>query len=523
MRLKIQSVPPLPVVRVWFTPGADLLDISDLSATLAREVFAPKSKNASPPLNLSLDGFELLEASLLSDVLRDGDLVVVKAVDVPKKTPEVGKKRKRSSSPKNTRSAPLLVSRLSSSSSSSASSSASSSSSSSDLESDSDSDSSSSSSSSSASPPPSFTSHPRVLVPQAQTTRPHPAPTAVPITTKKPMHIPPGKGRSSTHSRNQRRRIKHIADANAASTLPDFVSTTNATPVAKQPDAEVGQRIKARIHGPASDVASALNTAFGGNDRAGRLDPGALDAADSPSPSTLNTPLYPPTDAEETLNVQMMSMLPKSKNKNKSRRGGEEIDPRSRKIVFGTPPPPPVAEVSFSGEDEVRRSRPVLIPPSSLLQLPSNVFVTCIDVEEGMKKPKKKKRRVEQTEENWAVEEPAFETTVLDYGEEEVAGMVVEEPRPKPDLDASMFDLDAAPAITLHTQLTEGCIIGYMGLIMNMKNFSPEMGKRYGCVLSCTEQVVTIRLMFTEEDLDEDELVEELEWKEIQGQWKLLQ
>lgn len=87
MRLKIQSVPPLPVVRVWFTPGADLLDISDLSATLAREVFAPKSKNASPPLNLSLDGFELLEASLLSDVLRDGDLVVVKAVDVPKKTP----------------------------------------------------------------------------------------------------------------------------------------------------------------------------------------------------------------------------------------------------------------------------------------------------------------------------------------------------------------------------------------------------------------------------------------------------
>ncbi|KAJ7026294.1 hypothetical protein C8F04DRAFT_1125669 [Mycena alexandri] len=523
MRLKIQSVAPLPVVRVWFTPGADLLDISDLTATLAREVFAAKSKNASP-LNLSLDGFELLEASLLSDVLRDGDLVVVKAADISKKTPEVGKKRKRSSSPKTTRSAPLRVAKLSSSSSSSSASSSasSSSSSSSDSESDSDSD---SDSSSSASPPSTFTSHPRVLVPQTQTARrssPHLVPTAVPTTTKKPMHVPPGKGRSSTHSRNQRRRIKRIADANAASTLPDFVSTINATPVAKQLDAEVDRRVKARIHGPAPDVASALNNAFGGNDRAGRLDPGALDAADSPSPSTLHTPLYPPTDAEETLNVQMMSMLPKSKNKNKSRRGGEEIDPRSRKIVFGTPPPPPVAEVSFNGEDEVRRSRPVLIPPSSLSHLPSNVFITCVDVEEGMKKPKKKKRRVEQTEENWAVEEPALETTVLDYGEEEIPGMVVEEPRPKPDLDASMFDFDAAPAITLHTQLTEGCIIGYMGLIMNMKNFSPEMGKRYGCVLSCTDQVVTIRLMFTE-DLDEDELVEELEWKEIQGQWKLLQ
>ncbi|KAJ7173855.1 hypothetical protein C8R46DRAFT_1084134 [Mycena filopes] len=499
MRLKIQSVPPLPVLRVWFSPGESIcVTIADLIASLTNE-FASKLKDAS--LQLSLDGFELLGASLLSDVLRDGDLVVVKAAEISKKT-AVGKKRKRSPSPKNI---PPAVSTRSPSVSSSSSSSSSSSTDESDTDSD------SSTSSSSSSPPPTFTTHPRV---QTQTAR-RAAPTYPPIAPKNPMHVPPGKGLSSTHSRNQRRRMKRLATTNALSIpapVPDFVSATNATSVVKQTDAE-DRREKARqSKGPAPDVASALNKAFGGNERAGRLDPGAFDAAEPPSPSTLHTPLYPPTEAEEMLNVQMMSMLPKSKNKNKSRRGADEVDPRSRKIVFGSPPPP-VAELSFSNEGEVRRSRPMLIPPSALPPrlIPSNVFITCIDVEEGMKKPRKKKRRVEQeTEESWAVDEPMM----LNYGDGDVSGLVVEQRA----LDPSMFDLEAAPVITSHTQLTEGCIIGYMGLMMNLKNFTPEIGQRYGRVMSWTpDEAVNIQPLFTNEDSDE----EELEWREVEGQWKL--
>jgi hypothetical protein len=79
MRLKIQTVPPLPVFKVWFTPGSEqCTTVANLKSALARDVL--KQKNASP-LELSLDGFDLLEGSLLQDVLRDGDLVVVKAAD----------------------------------------------------------------------------------------------------------------------------------------------------------------------------------------------------------------------------------------------------------------------------------------------------------------------------------------------------------------------------------------------------------------------------------------------------------
>lgn len=76
MRLKIQSIPPLPSLKVWFTPDELCLTVASLKTALLRDLF--KSKSPSP-LDLSLDGFDLLEASSLLDVLRDGDLIVVKA------------------------------------------------------------------------------------------------------------------------------------------------------------------------------------------------------------------------------------------------------------------------------------------------------------------------------------------------------------------------------------------------------------------------------------------------------------
>ncbi|KAJ7126618.1 hypothetical protein C8R43DRAFT_703788 [Mycena crocata] len=507
MRLKIQSVPPLPLHKVWFTPGEDCLTVAHLKSALVRQVFKSTLKSASP-LDLSLDGFDLLEASTLVDILRDGDLVVVKEGE--RKT-EVGKKRKRSTSPvkQKTRYPPLPSLASSSSSSASASSSSSSSSSSSDSDSDSDSDSSSSSGSSST--PPTSASTKQTLVPQTQKAR-RSAPTtttSTPVSTG-PM-VPPGKGKPSTHSRNVRRRTKRAA-ATAPPSLPDFVSAANATPAAK-PDADVDRRAKARqgkIHGPAPDVASALNNAFGGNEKAGRLDPGTLSPA-SASSSTLHTPQYPPSEAEETLHVQMMSMLPKSKNKNKSRRSGGDVDPRSRKIVFGTPPPP--EEQEEDEEEAPRISRPVLIPPSELPShlIPSNVFITSIDVEEGLKqKSKKKKRRVEEAE-PWAADEAVLEEIVLNYGEEES-----EEGPPEPD--PSTFNFDKAPLIASLSQLTTGCIVGFEALILN--NFTPEYGRRYGRVVSWTEERVIVHPMY--EGAEDEVGDEDFSWDQVQGQWRLL-
>ncbi|KAF7370795.1 hypothetical protein MSAN_00713000 [Mycena sanguinolenta] len=518
MRLKVQSVPPLPVLKVWFTPGEQCATVANLKSALAREVFAFKQKNASP-LELSLDGFDLLENSSLQDVLRDGDLVLVKTNNIS----SVGKKRKRSISPirkEKTRSLPPPLASSSSSSSSSDSESSTSSSflsSSSSSDTDSESDSSSSSSGSSVTPQTSA-SPKRVAVPQAQVARK----TFTRPPTTKPI-VPPGKGKPGTHSRNQRRRLKKKATLSAAAPLPGFVSAANATPVAKA-ETEAERRAKAKRHGPAPDVASALNNAFGGNERTGRLDPGTLRASPvSACSSTLHTPLYPPSevDAEETLSMHMLSFLPKSKNKNKSRRGVQEIDPRSRKIVFGSPPPPQVPLQNEMVDEETRNLRPVLIPPSSLPEhlIPSNMFITCVDVEEGLKKPKKKKRK--DQEENWAMNEPVPDTIVLDYGEEGGSEMVVEESYiAQPSLDLGAFDLDAAPAINSHTDLTEGCIVGFEGLIMNLKTFAPEVGKRYGRVLNWSENAMTVRPIVDGEEENEDE---ELDWKEVQGQWKLLQ
>ncbi|KAJ7695154.1 hypothetical protein B0H17DRAFT_1056639 [Mycena rosella] len=525
MRLRIQSIPPLPDVKVWYTfQGEEGKTVANLKSDLARDVFALR-KHA--PLDLSLDGFRFLDSSSL-DVLRDGDLIIVKMAEAESsKRTEGSKKRKRSSSPvRRTQtkppSLPLLSLTPSSSSSSSSSSSAASSSSSSSSD-DSDSDSDSSSSSSSSSTPPTSASYKCSSVPQTQTARrtfiqpPAAQPpaatstTTIPVATK-PM-VPPGKGKPSTHSRNVRRRIKRVANASVPTPMPDFVSQTNATPVAvPEPEAE---RRRRRIHGPGPDVASALNNAFGGNERAGRLDPGTLARAASPSassPSSVPTPQYPPTEAEETLHVQMMSMLPKSKNKNKSRRVAEDVDPRSRKIVFGTPPP-------FEGETP-RVQRPALIPPSSLpLHLiPSNVFITYVDVEEGLKKPKKKKRRVEE-EEVWVMDEVVPDPTVLDYGE---AAPEIETSGDDVGLDPSMFDFDAAPLITSPAQLTEGCIVGFTGLTINIETCAPEVGRRYGRVLTWTDEYrVTIRPMFMGGGLEDED--EHFGWKQVEGIWKLLQ
>ncbi|KAJ7224513.1 hypothetical protein GGX14DRAFT_426095 [Mycena pura] len=446
MRLKIQSLPPLPELKVWFTPDERCTTVANLKSALTSVLFAA----AKTALELSLDGFDLLEGSPLH-VLRDGDLVVVKAAAASKIGPNAGEKRKRSSSPNVDK---KKRSRSSSSSSSDTSSSS--------YYSDSSGSSSSSSSSSSAASP--ILPPPRALVPKARTSvctpSPHKSKSASTLT------VAPGRGKPSTHARNARRKAKALALKTA---VPAFVSASNAARMDLTDPAEPAWD---RSHEDGNELLM----------------------------HRVSTPVHAQDEAEETLQVQMMSMFPKSKNKNKSRRGVDTVDPRSRKIVFETTPPPP----RTTWDKEARDVQPALIPPSSLAAhlLPVNVFVTSVDVEEGLKKPKGKKHTDYSEAENWAMGDVEPDVTVLDYG----------------GPDPAKLEWDAAPLIASHVQLKKGITIGMEGLIMNMKTFTPELGKRYGRVVSWTEDIVTIQPFESSDGLGEDEI---LDWNEVEGKWKL--
>lgn len=82
MRLRIQTQSPLPPLKAWFTPDVQETPetIHELKENLCREVHILKSGayNAER-LTLLLDGFELLDDTPFDTVVRDGDLICIKA------------------------------------------------------------------------------------------------------------------------------------------------------------------------------------------------------------------------------------------------------------------------------------------------------------------------------------------------------------------------------------------------------------------------------------------------------------
>lgn len=75
MRVKVESVAPLPHVKAWFSAQA-IPTIFDLKTSLCSDLFALKDGPINPEdLVLLLDDFELLDSSPI-DVVRDGDLIV---------------------------------------------------------------------------------------------------------------------------------------------------------------------------------------------------------------------------------------------------------------------------------------------------------------------------------------------------------------------------------------------------------------------------------------------------------------
>ncbi|KJA18214.1 hypothetical protein HYPSUDRAFT_45548 [Hypholoma sublateritium FD-334 SS-4] len=516
MRIRIQTHKPLPDVKAWFVPDENNIPetIYELKEELCRRVQALKSAQYhGQSLVLLLDDFELLNDSPFGAV-RDGDLICIKQISSPKaavldvemQSPQVElqeRKRKRSPAPSGTapvarkhthaaavgkpRAVKLPVKTVeaesgseSDTSSTSSSSSTSTSSSSSSTSSDSPTSSTSSSSSSSAPKP-------------RPSKKPRTAPSLIPKPTTNVTHVPPGYGKPTTHSRNNRRRKRREHDKRPADIPLNALNATAAPPhVPVDP---------ASVHLPPSPPAAAAPV-----QKTSRVDA---------------TPVY---ITEEQ--VMMSSM------RNKNKKKGFKLSmasPIPQKIIFGgaaavtlaaaagtadgdamhvdIPAPAPASASPsklFNATSRAPSAR--LVPPSEIQathpeRLPRNMIVTSVDVEAGMwddtsyaepaKKKKRGKKKAPQDEEYYAdvgegyyadggawggavpadADEPAG-PVVLDYGETDAAGEGGEH-----------FDWDRAErlwdskstVLSGPEQIVAGALVGWKALAINPRTFSPEV------------------------------------------------
>lgn len=244
--------------------------------------------------------------------------------------------------------------------------------------------------------------------------------------------MPPGLGKPSTHSRNQRRRIKKHHDAHPPSQAPPGSSDANALPLGTgnlKPK-------RARV-GPAGGVASALNNAFGGNAEAGELDPGTNMDVDADGDKNGDAEVAVVRGLETTNEGGGDIMMAGLRNKNKKKGFMQSMAASlPKKIVFETTGTEdgvvqdngvatPANEEN--GADPQANGYVRLVPPSETQEmgaLPPRMFVTSVDVEGGMwgaKEKKKKKKKKKVQEEEWY---EAEEEEEVNY----VEGVVLQDP-----------------------------------------------------------------------------------------------
>lgn len=211
---------------------------------------------------------------------------------------------------------------------------------------------------------------------------------------KAPEHlVPPGQGKSATKNRNLRRRLKKQHERLSAEQASNGLLGVNNIPLGPQVSVPVLEEI---------------------------LDISADD----------HTETAPGSNTPQTFMMASLS------NKNK-RKGFKQAMASTlpKKIVFADPEaapaqaepaPLPFPTASASEVTAVAPSIfPRLIPPSEKQengQLPVNMFVTSIDVEEGMypSRKKNKKKQSSQQQQPWS-ETQEVESVVLDYGEGDTA------------------------------------------------------------------------------------------------------
>ncbi|ELU37580.1 hypothetical protein AG1IA_08390 [Rhizoctonia solani AG-1 IA] len=368
-RFRVQTASPLEPLKAWhvISPGTDIRYVEDLTKDVVRVLGLTK---ADDEIVLELDGFALLPSSP-AGVVRDGDIVTVRykprtdkrkatqgglhegmpapsapllstsvanrpqvstkprapCPTFPTKTPAGPSKAGPSSSEDATSSSSDSTSDDSDSSADSSSESSSDSGSGSDSDSDSGSDS---------SPKPQPIPRQPLVSRQSLVPTQHVAPSSYTRATPSQLPVPPGEGKTTTKSRNARRRAlrKHQAAGTAFSprTTPAPTSTTATfTPA------------------PAGDSITATKT-------------------------QVNAPIAP------------------AKHANKNKRKGFDRDMAesvATRIIYGTPAPSASVErpapVDTPAESTVQtKSRYThyhVVPPSERKDLPANVIVTSVDVE----------------------------------------------------------------------------------------------------------------------------------------------
>ncbi|TFK35044.1 hypothetical protein BDQ12DRAFT_326920 [Crucibulum laeve] len=570
MRLRIQTFPPLPDLRVWFIPDllVQLHTVLDLKLAICLRIQALKDVGVTgQDVVLLLDEFELLNDSPFN-VVRDGDLICVKlsageelqpqnVQKTVREEPSCTKKRKRApevavpgrsvlkSRYLPVKSAAAVSESSDSSDSDESSSDSSSSSASSSSSSSSASSSSSSSSTSSSSGPPRLQSSKLVKKPQF-TTRP-----IAPVPTKRisDTTVPPGHGKPTTHKRNERRRIKQKFEklersqpSEPAPEAPRGSSSTNTVPLGSSK-----KKTACDQYGPALDVASALNNAVGSNNQVERLDPGAAMEVDRPEWNNSDN---------SSGGLVLMSSLG---NKNKRRGFKQSLSaPVPQKIVFSDKPVPLKESAHEAAAEITRVAYPRLVPPSELQdrgELPSNVFVTSVDVEEGMwdKKGKKKSKRKEAERYqagDWAGEEnlndesyaaDEGEVEMLSYGapDQEPGSAVIQQPG-KFNWSRAEKSWEQGTLVQNPLELPVDGLVGWMELGLNPLTMSPEIMLSIARVMQVgdsSDNLVTIRKLIrpgasstlfsfnseeAEENAEEDESSSFL-WQDVEGQnWRIL-
>lgn len=284
--------------------------------------------------------------------------------------------------------------------------------------------------------------------------------------------MPPGFGRPSTHSRNRRRRLKKKHDqqpvAGITFAAPTGISLTNSHPLGTT------LRIRKDRGGPAEDVASALNNAFGVNAEAGELDPGTNVDAD---PAAVVTS---PSPSNEGMRDVMMSNL---RNKNKKKGFKQSMAaPLRRKIVFANSDPLLLSQVQTEAIAEsdavVVDALARLTPPSEKQdrgELPPRMFVTSVNVEEGMWVPTKKSSNKTQNDQKERLEQEICGGGSVAYGVDVSQGKppVVEGDSAETcDLDWDLAEKrwETSDEISHPEQLKVGSVVGWkvrLGIVLD--------------------------------------------------------
>ncbi|KAI0951819.1 hypothetical protein AcV7_007814 [Taiwanofungus camphoratus] len=570
MRIKVASIPPLPFVKAWYSVTS-ASTVADLKTSLCADLPPfQRDRINGRDIILVLDDFDLLNASPV-DVIRDGDLIVIKrnqtfasnkrksSVDAASPT---RKRTKRSDSiHRAQRANPRAASRdaqhngrvtqtkiepeaehsttsesksesgSSSSESESESDSSSSSESGSDSGSDPDSDDTSSEDSSSSSitsgslpsVEPSGTNHSTT-----QTSKTVPVATpgkAAQSTTlkgrtlgkSKPVPcVPPGLGKSCTHSRNLRRRRKRMYERLALSTEP---ASVNAIPLgmrARNVDSahpETAMSSQNQSHSPSSPAAAPpvfmMASLHNKNKKKGFKN--ALSST-VPAKIVFSTPDEDVDTPVESAPQALQEALPYANAKDK--------------------------DVLMVKADMYAR----LVTPSEKQErgeLPPNMFVTSVDVEDGLHSKRRKKKTKVQ---NWNYEQSTIEVQDLPYDDPqgECGLNTVDSASGVTSDNASVLNPEAVQTswnslakVTEPSQLTPGIVLGWKVLGINPNTLTPEMLLHLGRVIKCDAQLTIEPFLehgLTEVSfggLVEAEMGDTIEVYDLhdvfQGDWRLIQ